>query len=244
MNDSAAQQPARVTQRDIPGLYDRLSHIYDLWAALTESRARRRALQRAAPNDGEDILEIAVGTGQQFAQLARANPHGTTQGIDLSPKMLSRARTRIAQLSGSARLDVADAHTLPFPDRAFDLVITSYFFDLLPESDFPAIIAEIRRVVRDDGRVIVVSMTIAERHRDNLYSWVYRLSPKLLGGCRGVRLSPYLVAGGFRVVQRDYITQLGFPSEILTTTLNDSTDAAPRALDRSDNLSRSPTTDR
>jgi ubiquinone/menaquinone biosynthesis C-methylase UbiE len=225
MNDSATQEPARVDQRDIPGLYDRLSRIYDLWAALTESRARRRALQRAAPNDGEDILEIAVGTGQQFVQLVRANPHGTTRGMDLSPQMLARARTRIAQLAGTAQLDVADAHTLPFPDRAFDLVIVSYLFDLLPESDFPTIIAEIRRVVRDSGRVIVVNMTIAERHRDNLYRWIYRLSPKLLGGCRGVRLTPHLTAGGFRIVQRDYITQLGFPSEILTTTRDD---PAPR----------------
>jgi ubiquinone/menaquinone biosynthesis C-methylase UbiE len=226
MNDSATQEPARIDQRDIPGLYDRLSRIYDLWAALTESRARRCVLQRAAPNDGESILEIAVGTGQQFAQLVRANPHGTTRGTDLSPQMLARARTRIAQLEGTAQLEVADAHTLSFPDHTFDLVIVSYLFDLLPESDFPAIITEIRRVLRDDGRVIVVNMTIAERHRDNLYRWIYRLSPKLLGACRGVRLTSDLIAGGFRVAQRDYITQLGFPSEILTTTLEDP--AAPR----------------
>ena len=125
MNDRATQDPARVDQRDIPGLYDGLSRVYDLWAALTESRARRRALQRAAPHDGEDILEIAVGTGQQFAQLVRVNPHGTTRGLDLSPQMLARARTRIAELAGSTQLEVADAHALPFPDRAFDLVIVS-----------------------------------------------------------------------------------------------------------------------
>lgn len=226
MNDRATQEPARVDQRDIPGLYDGLSRVYDLWAALTESRARHRALQRAAPEDGEDILEIAVGTGQQFVQLVRANPHGSTRGIDLSPQMLARARTRIAQLAGSAQLEVADAHALPFPDDAFDLVIVSYLFDLLPESHFPEIIAEIRRVLRDTGRVIVVNMTIAERHRDNLYRWIYRLSPKLLGGCRGVRLAPDLTAGGFLVIQRDYLAQLGFPSEILTTSPNT---PAPRA---------------
>jgi ubiquinone/menaquinone biosynthesis C-methylase UbiE len=225
MSDGATQEPARVDQRDIPGLYDRLSRIYDLWAALTESRARRRALQRAAPVDGESILEIAVGTGQQFVQLVGANTHGTTRGVDLSPQMLARARTRIAQLPGTAQLEVADAHTLPFPDRTFDLVLVSYLFDLLPESDFSAIIAEIRRVLRDNGRVIVVNMTIGEKRRDNLYRWIYRLSPKLLGGCRGVRLTPYLVACGFRVVQRDYVTQLGFPSEILTNAIDD---AAPR----------------
>ncbi len=223
MNDSRAHQSARVDQRDIRALYDRLSRVYDLWAGLTESRAQRRALQRAAPNDGEDVLEIAVGTGQQFAQLVSANPHGTNQGIDLSPKMLARARTRTAPLAGTATLGIADAHALPFPDQAFDLVTASYFFDLLPESDFPGIIDEIRRVVRDDGRVIVVSMAIAERRRHNVYSWIYRLSPRLLGGCRGVRLAPHLSAGGFRIVHRDSITQLGFPSEVLTTVVSDPT---------------------
>jgi hypothetical protein len=58
-------------------------------------------------------------------------------------------------------------------------------------------------------------MTIAERRRDDLYRWVYRLRPRLLGGCRGVRLAAYLEAAGFGVERRDYIAQLGFPSEVL-----------------------------
>jgi ubiquinone/menaquinone biosynthesis C-methylase UbiE len=218
VSDRVTQQRARVDQNEIPALYDRLSRIYGLWAALTESRARRRALQRAAPRDGADILEIAVGTGQLFAQVVRANPRGRTQGIDISPRMLARARTRVAGLAGVAQLEVGNAHALPFPKGAFDLVMVSYLFDLLPEESFPAVIAEIRRVLRDNGRVVVVNMTIAERRRDDLYRWVYRLWPKLLGGCRGVRLTTFLNAAGLHVTHRDYITQLGFPSEILTST--------------------------
>jgi hypothetical protein len=66
-------------------------------------------------------------------------------------------------------------------------------------------------------------MTIAQRRRDDLYRWVYRLQPKLMGGCRGVRLTSFLVDGGFRVVHRDYVAQLGFPSEILLARPNATT---------------------
>jgi ubiquinone/menaquinone biosynthesis C-methylase UbiE len=228
VTDRAAQQRARVDPDEIPALYDRLSRIYDQWAALTESRARRLALQRAECADGMDILEIAVGTGQLFAQLVAANPHGRTRGIDISPRMLARAHTRVRELAGDAQLEVANAHALPFPKGTFDRVIVSYLFDLLPEESFPAVIAEIRRVVRDKGRVVVIDMTIAERRRDDLYRWVYRLWPKLLGGCRGVRLTTSLTAAGLHVIHRDYVSQLGFPSEVLTSIAEDESDLLGR----------------
>jgi len=90
---------------------------------------------------------------------------------------------------------------LPFHDRSFDLVIVGYLFDLLPETDFGLVIAEIHRVLRDSGRV-VVDMTIAERRRDDVHRWVSRLRPRLLGGCRGVRLAACLASGGFEVEHR------------------------------------------
>jgi ubiquinone/menaquinone biosynthesis C-methylase UbiE len=215
MNGATTQELARVDQRDMPRLYDRLARIYGVWAALAESKARRRALERAAVTDREDILEVAVGTGQMLAALARANPSGTTRGIDVSPGMLTKARHRIRGLNGRVELRIADAHALPFDDDSFDLVVVGYLFDLLPETDFDLVIAEVLRVLRDSGRAVVVDMTIAEHRRDNLYRWVYRLRPRLLGGCRGVRLAAYLDAGGFGVEHRDYIAQLGFPSEVL-----------------------------
>jgi ubiquinone/menaquinone biosynthesis C-methylase UbiE len=215
MSGATTQETARVDQRDIPGLYDRLARVYDVWAALAESKARRRALVRAAVTDREDVLELAVGTGQMFAALARANPSGTTRGIDVSRGMLTRARHRIRRLNGRVELGIADARALPFDDDSFDLVVVGYLFDLLPETEFGLVITEVRRVLRDSGRAVVVDMTIAERRRDNLYRWVYRLRPRLLGGCRGVRLAAYLEAGGFGVEHRDYIAQLGFPSEVL-----------------------------
>ncbi|MBI2394828.1 MAG: hypothetical protein HYV09_34985 [Deltaproteobacteria bacterium] len=49
-----------------------------------------------------------------------------------------------------------------------------------------------------------------------MWELVYRVSPALLGGCRGVSLVPHLEAAGFRDLSRRYVTELGFPSEIIT----------------------------
>jgi ubiquinone/menaquinone biosynthesis C-methylase UbiE len=215
MNSAITQEVAQVDPRDVPALYDRLARVYDVWAALAESKARRCAFERADVTGHDDILEVAVGTGQMFAALAQANSKGTTRGTDVSPAMLTKARRRTCGLDRRVELQLADARALPFDDRSFDLIVVGYLFDLLPETDFGLVIAEIHRVLRDSGRVIVVDMTIAERRRDDLYRWVSQLRPRLLGGCRGVRLAACLASGGFDIEHRDYIAQCGFPSEVL-----------------------------
>ncbi len=217
MIDGSTQDAARVGQSEISTLYSRLAPVYDIWSALTESKARDRALGFADLTDGETVLEIAVGTGLTLVALARANPHGSIHGIDISPGMLAKARRRIGRLPPrhNVEIDIGDAHSLPYEDSSFDLVMVSYLFDLLPEADFPGVVAELRRVVNDGGRVVATNMTMAQRRRDDVYRWVYRLRPTLLGGCRGVRLIRSLENGGFRILRRDYVSQFGFPSEVL-----------------------------
>src|SRR5690242_7853305 len=82
--------------------YTLIAPIYDLWAVFTEERARTRALEIAAIRDGESILEVAVGTGLAFEELVRRNATGQTEGVDLTPAMLARARRRIERASSKA----------------------------------------------------------------------------------------------------------------------------------------------
>ena len=215
----SVMQPAYVPQTEIATVYDRIAPIYDLWARLTETRARRRAVQIASPRDGEALLEVAVGTGLAFADLAGANLHGRNVGVDLSPGMLARARARVDRLGLSAELLLADAHALPFPDRSFDLLANSYMFDLLPERDFGPVLAEFRRVLAPGGRLVLVNMGRGERLRDRFYEWLYARTPRLMGGCRGVALSAHVESTGFREVHRETLTQFGFPTEILSAVV-------------------------
>src|SRR4051795_13738464 len=82
--------------------YSRVAPVYERWARLTESRARRRVLDLAAVRDGETVLEIATGTGVQLLALARRNPSGRTVGVELAPGMLEQTRRRLAVAGVSA----------------------------------------------------------------------------------------------------------------------------------------------
>ncbi|MBI2389633.1 MAG: methyltransferase domain-containing protein [Deltaproteobacteria bacterium] len=206
---------ATVAQRDIPRIYSRIAPIYDVWAALTEARARRACLERAAVRDGESVLEVAVGTGLVFEQLVKANPSGLTEGVDLTEAMLDRARRKVSGLPGRHRLRVGDAHRLDAPDQTFDLVVNNYMFDLLPEADFPVVLGEFFRVTRPGGRLVLVNMARPTRALHRIWDVVYKINPAWLGGCRGVDLAPEVARAGFVNVERELLSQMGFPSEII-----------------------------
>ncbi len=86
---------ARSTHDEIVRKYNRIASIYDLFGILMESKARQRALDIAAIENGEKILEVALGTGLNFVEILKRNPRGWVEGIDVSMKMLKRARKRI-----------------------------------------------------------------------------------------------------------------------------------------------------
>ncbi len=207
---------ARIKKSQIPKVYQKLAPSYDIWGRITESKARNRCLEIAAIQDGESVLEVAVGTGLAFLKILRSNPTGRNEGIDLTAEMLNRAREK-AEKSGirNYRLSVGDAYKLEYPDDTFDVVINNYMFDLLPEGDFPIVLGEFKRVLRPSGRLVMVNMTKSERWYNSLWEGIYRINPAWMGGCRGVYLLPYLESVRFEDRKRDFISQMTFPSEVV-----------------------------
>ena len=207
---------ARVPQNEIAGIYDSLSKIYDIWGKLTESRARNRALELAEIKNGQNILEVAVGTGLAFYEIVKKNPNGTNIGIDISAGMLKKARKRLRQLSSANyELKKTSAFNLDEEDEQFDLLINNYMFDLIPFNQMDAVLGEFKRVLKKDGKLVLVNMTIGERFGSGIYDFMYRLSPRLMGGCRGIGLSEKLKEHGFHVKLREYHQQCLFPSEVI-----------------------------
>ncbi len=207
---------AQIEKGRVADVYRRIAPSYDLWARLTESKARDRCLELAAIQNGEDVLEVAVGTGLAFERILAANPSGRNEGIDLTEAMLVRAQAKAAK-SGTSnyRLRVGDAYDLDFPDDSFDVVINNYMFDLLPQQDFLTVLEEFKRVLRPGGRLAMVNMAKGERWYNGIWERIYRISPALLGGCRSVSLLPQLEACGFGQIRREYMSQMTFPSEIV-----------------------------
>jgi ubiquinone/menaquinone biosynthesis C-methylase UbiE len=96
-------------------------------------------------------LEVAVGTGLNLD----AYPDDVTlTGIDLSEPMLDIARTRSKEFGRPATLRQADAHALPFDDASFDTVVCTFGLCAIP--DHEKAIAEMTRVLRPGGRLILV----------------------------------------------------------------------------------------
>lgn len=208
---------AKIEKGQVAGIYSRVAAFYDLWARLTESKARDRCLELAAIQNGEDVLEVAVGTGLAFERILKSNPSGRNEGIDLTEAMLERARKKAAKSgTGNYRLEVGDAYGLDFPKDSFDVLINNYMFDLIPRQDFHVVLREFRRVLRPGGRVAMVNMTMGERWYNGIWEKVYSINPALIGGCRGVSLLEELATCGFSRTTREYMSQLTFPSEIVT----------------------------
>ena len=228
MPSSKKNLDARLSQSEIAQVYDGIAGMYDLWGRLTETHARNRALKLAEIQDGQHILEVAVGTGLAFYEIVGHNPHGHNLGIDLSKGMLEKAEQRLRPLGQTNySLQVGTAFDLQLEDESVDVLMNNYMFDLIAFEDMGRVLVEFRRVLRPGGKLMVVNMTEGERWGSHIYNWVYNLSPKLMGGCRGVRLSDKLQQHGFRVDVREYYQQLLFPSEVIRAYKPSETSANP-----------------
>ncbi len=200
-----------LTKSEVVRVYTRTAPFYDLWARLTETRARRRALELARVRDGEAVLEVAVGTGLAFAEILRLNPSGRNEGIDLTGAHAKAERSA----TGNWRLRIGDAHRLDFGDATFDLLLNCYMFDLLPEESFARVLAEFRRVLKPRGRLVLVNLAQGKGLLPSLWSTIHRLHPAWVGGCRAVHLADPVGDAGFTIQTREYVPHLGVPSEII-----------------------------
>jgi len=207
---------AKISQDRIESIYDRIAPLYDIWGGLTESRARNRAIELAGIKDGQTILEVAVGTGLAFYEIVKRNPHGQNVGIDLSEGMLGKAKKRLSALSRARySLSRGSAFELPAAAGSIELLMNNYMFDLMSFEDMDRALGEFKRVLKKDGKLVLVNMTEGETRGSKVYDHIYRLSPKTMGGCRGVRLQEKLIQHGFRVETREYVQQMLFPSEVI-----------------------------
>ena len=206
-----------LSRNAVRDVYRRTASVYDVWAALTEGRTRRRVEALSAVVDGERVLEVAVGTGLLFERILHRNPHGIAVGVDLTPAMLARARARAVHSAAPQHwhLQVGDALALAFGDGAFDVVLNCYMFDLLPEADFLPVLEEMHRVLRPGGRLVVANLAPVRSPVYALWERLHSLNPALVGGCRGIRLSADVIRAGFAIATREEVTQLGVTSEVI-----------------------------
>lgn len=143
----------------IAGGYDRMNSVM---TAGLHHHWRRRAADLAALSPGARALDVATGTGDLAFELARrVAPAGAVVGADFSDPMLELARRKaggpLAPAGVDLRFERANALELPYRDHEFDAATVG--FGARNFSDLQRGLAEMTRVVRPGGRVVVLEIT-------------------------------------------------------------------------------------
>ena len=158
----------------IAGLYDRMNSVM---TAGLHHQWRRRAADLAELAPGDRALDVATGTGDLALELCgRVAPEGEVVGVDFSEKMLELARVKAGP---RVRFESGNALALEYPDGAFDAATVG--FGARNFSDLERGLAEMARVVRPGGRVVVLEITTPRRPPLSTFFelWFDRVVPAL-----------------------------------------------------------------
>jgi demethylmenaquinone methyltransferase / 2-methoxy-6-polyprenyl-1,4-benzoquinol methylase len=188
----AAARPQRDSEEfsdDVRGMFDRISGVYDLMnSAMTAGlhhEWRRRAVDLARVGTGSDALDICCGTGDLALELRRRiGPDGRVVGSDFSEPMLELARAKSGEQGLPVEFGWADALDLPYGDSSFDAVTVGFGARNLADLDKG--LAEMARVLRPGGRVVILEITRPQREPlATFYSlWFDKVVP-MLGSAAG-----------------------------------------------------------
>lgn len=208
--------PATIADRT-RRIYDRVALVYPLSTFFFHSRAHACALEMSGIRDGMKVLEVATGSGEMFRRLVRANPQGTTVGLDLSPNMAARTHQRIrAEFPQAHTLCKAvDARHLPFRRESFDAVVCCYLFELLAAEDIERTLREIHRVLRQRGTLTLVLIGQNTEVFNQLYRICNKVAPAFWGRQVETRVPELIEAAGFEVIREQVVRQTGYPSRVL-----------------------------
>lgn len=206
------------SKAETKSFYNKIAKVYDLLAERSEQPLREAGLKMLAAAPGERVLEIGFATGHCLVELARAvGPTGTVVGVDISESMVAESQRLLDGEALAARVELhcGDAEHLPFAADSFDGIFTSFTLELFDTPALPNVLAEWRRVLKPDGRLVVVAISKAGKEGLVLraFEWTHRHFPNLMD-CRPIYVRRALEACGFRVTQSQ-IEHMWVPVEVV-----------------------------
>jgi demethylmenaquinone methyltransferase/2-methoxy-6-polyprenyl-1,4-benzoquinol methylase len=185
MSGGGTPRSGTLSEPQVRAMFDRIAGFYDLMNSVMTAglhhRWRSRAADLAAVGPGDSALDVACGTGDLAIELARrVEPGGAVIGSDFSEEMLARARAKAPAIDW----EWGNALELPYGSDRFDAATVG--FGARNFSDLDRGLAEMARVVKSGGRVVVLEITTPHRPPlSTFYSvWFDRIVP-LIGRLTG-----------------------------------------------------------
>lgn len=165
-------------------MFDRIAPRYDLLNRLlsagTDRRWRRAAVDLLDAPQGARVLDLCTGTADLLIEALGRDTARRGMGVDLSTEMLRRGTAKLARrgLGSRAALVAGDAERLPLRDALFDGALVA--FGIRNVGDPAAALAEIRRVLRPGGRLVVLEFSTPPGLLGVLYQVYFRcLLPRI-----------------------------------------------------------------
>jgi SAM-dependent methyltransferase len=151
------------TTQAVPGLAEVKQHARASWAAgdfpavakLQLWEVGERLVRRVGIGRGEDVLDVACGTGNAALRAAAAG--GRVVGVDLTPELFTAGRALAAEAGVDVEWIEGDAEDLPCADESFDVVLSTFGVMFAPRHEIAA--RELVRVLRPGGRFACTSWT-------------------------------------------------------------------------------------
>ncbi|HZY42628.1 MAG TPA: methyltransferase domain-containing protein, partial [Anaerolineae bacterium] len=142
---------------------------YDLVVQLlTLGRAkalRQLTIDQARLRPGEAVLDVGCGTGDlTLLAKRRVGAAGQVCGIDAGPEMIEVARRKASKAGVEIDFRVEPIEALTFPAQTFDVVLSSLMMHHLPDELKPRALAELRRVLKPGGRVLIADFKRPTNH--------------------------------------------------------------------------------
>ena len=150
----SAEHPA-----ETEGTLIRWAPYYDLAVSLTTlgqaPRLRRMTVAQALIKPNDSVLDVGCGTGEVTLLAKRYAKEGKVYGIDPAPEMIAVARGKAARKRLDVDFRVGVIEALPFPNESMDVVTSSLMMHHLPEDLKRRGLAEIHRVLKPGGRLLI-----------------------------------------------------------------------------------------
>jgi demethylmenaquinone methyltransferase/2-methoxy-6-polyprenyl-1,4-benzoquinol methylase len=173
-----SQKAARVR-----GVFDSVASKYDVMNDLMSMGFHRawKAYTVAVANlrDGQSVLDIAGGTGDLASAFAkRVGPKGRVVHTDINEAMLRQGRDRLLDEGRVLPTVICDGEKLPFASHSFDLV--SVAFGLRNMTHKEAALAEMNRVLKPGGRLLVLEFSKIAKPLAKAYDWYsFKVLPRI-----------------------------------------------------------------